>query len=98
MERVSGVQLFETWEEMGESRRLSFIKRLMKWKCELSGFCFPASGSLYRKLFLKYGELTSLDRSVDPKGVFCVGPSCASWPIHHGSPGHYGPCRNCFLV
>ncbi|PKY07566.1 hypothetical protein P168DRAFT_98163 [Aspergillus campestris IBT 28561] len=92
MERVPGVQLFNKWEEMGESRRLSFIKQLTKWKSELSGICFPAYGSLYTKGSLKDHESISLDLSIDPGGVFCVGPSCTTWSTQHGSPGiHHGP-------
>ncbi|KAJ5952684.1 uncharacterized protein N7479_011097 [Penicillium vulpinum] len=94
MERVPGVQIFKKWDEMGESNRISIIKRLTQWERELAEIPFPASGSLYHKSSLKDHELISLDPSVDPDGLFCVGPSCDSaWPIQHSPSVHCGPWK-----
>ncbi|KAJ5791178.1 uncharacterized protein N7518_008189 [Penicillium psychrosexuale] len=94
MERVPGVQIFKKWDEMGESNRISIIKRLTQWESELAEISFPASGSLYHKSSLSDHELISLDPSVDPEGLFCVGPSCDSaWPIQHSPNVHCGPWK-----
>ncbi|KAJ5367319.1 hypothetical protein N7541_001260 [Penicillium brevicompactum] len=98
MERVPGVQIFKKWGEMGESNRLSIIKRLTQWERELAGIRFPAFGSLYHKSSLhgSLGEhdLISLDQSVDPEGLFCIGPSCDSaWSMQHSPSVHCGPWK-----
>lgn len=85
---------------MGESNRLSIIKRLMQWECELSEIRFPAFGSLHYKGslggFLGGHELISLDQSVDLEGLCCVDPSCGTaWSIKHSPSADYsrGPCK-----
>lgn len=95
MERVPGVQIFKKWDEMGESSRISIIKRITQWECELSEIQFPAFGNLYYKSSLKDQEMIPLDPSVDPDGVFCVGPSCdPAWSLQRNHPSiHCGPCR-----
>ncbi|OJJ51377.1 hypothetical protein ASPZODRAFT_127446 [Penicilliopsis zonata CBS 506.65] len=98
MERVPGIQIFKKWDEMGESNRISLIKRLTQWEHELSEIQFPAYGNLYYKSSLSDSETVPLDSSIDPEGEFCVGPSCdPSWLIQHGHqllPGVYrGPWR-----
>ena len=96
MERVPGVQIFKRWNEMGESNRISIIKRLTQWERELADIPFLASGSLYHKSSLSDHELISLDPSVDPDGLFCVGPSCDStWSIQHSPNVDCGPCKYC---
>lgn len=98
MERVPGVQIFKKWDEMGESNRISIIKRLTQWERELAEIRFPAFGSLYHKSSLSGSlgehELISLDQSVDPEGLFCIGPSCDSaWSMQHSPSVHCGPCK-----
>ncbi|KAJ5215294.1 uncharacterized protein N7498_001701 [Penicillium cinerascens] len=98
MERVPGVQIFKKWNEMGESNRISIIKRLTQWERELAEIRFPAFGSLYHKSSLSGSlgehELISLDQSVDPEGLFCIGPSCDSaWSMQHSPSVHCGPWK-----
>lgn len=98
MERVPGVQIFKKWSEMGESNRLSIIKRLTQWEHELAEIRVPAFGSLYHKSSLHGSlgehELISLDQSVDPEALFCIGPSCDSaWSMQHSPSVHCGPCK-----
>ncbi|KAJ5793943.1 hypothetical protein N7457_000542 [Penicillium paradoxum] len=94
MERVPGVQMFKKWNVMGESNRMAIIKRLTQWESELAEISFPASGNLYHKSSLSDHEVISLDPSVDPEGLFCVGPSCDSaWPVQQGDNIHCGPWR-----
>jgi hypothetical protein len=99
MEKVPGIQVFKKWDEMGESNRISLIKRLTQWERELSEIWFPAYGNLYYKSALKETETVPLDSSIDPEGEFCIGPSCdSSWLL---SPGqslrgiNCGPCKYC---
>ncbi|GAB1200325.1 hypothetical protein APSETT444_009695 [Aspergillus pseudonomiae] len=68
MERVPGVQIFKKWDEMGESNRISLIKRLTQWERELSEIQFPAYGNLYYKNSLGDPETIPLESSIDPKG------------------------------
>ncbi|CAG8900242.1 unnamed protein product [Penicillium egyptiacum] len=94
MERVPGVQIFKKWNEMGEVNRISIIKRLTQWEHELAEIPFPAYGSLYHKSSLSDHEIIPLDPSVDPEGLFCVGPSCDSrWPMQHSPNVHCGPWK-----
>ena len=94
MERVPGVQMFKKWDEMGEINRLAIIKRLTQWERELAEIPFPAFGSLYHKGSLGDHESIPLDPSVDPEGLFCIGPSCDSHWLMQDSPNvHYGPCE-----
>nr|ADI24944.1 unknown [Penicillium aethiopicum] len=94
MERVPGVQMFKKWDEMGEINRLAIIKRLTQWERELAEIPFPAFGSLYHKGSLGDHESIPLDPSVDPEGLFCIGPSCDSHWLMQDSPNvHYGPWR-----
>lgn len=94
MERVPGVQIFKKWDEVGESSRISIIKRLTHWDRELSEIRFPAFGSLYLKSSLRDHESISLDPSVDPEGVYCVGPSCdPTWPMQSNHSVPCGPCK-----
>jgi hypothetical protein len=96
MERVPGVQIFKKWTEMGDVDRLSIVKRLTQWEHELAEIPFPAFGSLYHKGSLSDRESIPLDPSVDPEGLFCVGPSCDShWLMQHSPDVHYGPCKYC---
>lgn len=90
MEMIPGVQIFKTWDEMSESKRIFFIKRLTQWEKELASICFPAYGRLYHKMSVDPREVVPLDKSIDPSGEFCVGPACdASWTDLFG----YGPLR-----
>jgi hypothetical protein len=85
MEKVHGIQIFKKWDEMGESNRISLIKRLTQWERELCEIQFPAYGSLYYKSSLSDAEMIPLDSSIDPGGEFCIGPSCdPSWLIQRG--------------
>ncbi|KAJ6112899.1 hypothetical protein N7512_008223 [Penicillium capsulatum] len=91
MERVPGVQIFKKWDEMGEGNRISIIKRLTQRERELAEIRFPAFGNLYHKTS---DELISLDQSVDPECLFCIGPSCDSaWFIQHSLGAHCGPWK-----
>lgn len=95
MERVPGVQIFKKWDEMGELNRISIIKRLTQWECELSGIRFPAFGNLYHKGSLRDHELIPLDPSLDPEGVFGIGPSCGpAWSLQYTASVDCGPCKS----
>ncbi|RJE23926.1 Phosphotransferase enzyme family [Aspergillus sclerotialis] len=95
MERIPGIQIFKKWDEMGESNRISLIKRITQWERELSEIQFPASGSLYYKSSLKDEERIPLDPVVDPEGAFCAGPSCdLAWSVKRDHPSIYcGPWK-----
>jgi hypothetical protein len=51
MERVPGVQIFKKWDEMGESNRISIIKRLTQWERELAEIHFQPLGAYITKVF-----------------------------------------------
>jgi len=76
MEKVPGVQISKEWDGMGQQKRISLIKRLTQRECELSEIQFPAYGSLFYRSSLDCIEMIPLDSSIDPKGEFCIGPSC----------------------
>jgi hypothetical protein len=85
MEKVPGVQLFKIWDEMGESKRVSIIKRLTQWENELAAIQFPAYGNLYYRSCLREAEVFPLDSAFDPRGEFAIGPSCdPAWVIQPG--------------
>ena len=77
MEKAPGIQLFKIWDDITELDRLNLIKGLIQFESQFSAIRFPAYGSLYfRDSTLKASERILLDTSVDPNGLFCVGPAC----------------------
>jgi hypothetical protein len=99
MEKVPGVQIFRVWDEMDESNRISTIKRLTQWESELAATQFPAYGNLYYKSSLREADIVPLDSAMDPRGEFCIGPSCdPSWLVQPGQqllPDVFcGPCTS----
>ena len=83
---------------MGESNRISIIKRLTQWEREVAEIRFPAFGNLYHKSSLSRAlgehELIPLDQSVDPEGLFWIGSSCDSaWSMQQSPSAHCGPCK-----
>src|SRR5271155_1999096 len=99
MEKVPGVQIFRVWDEMDESNRISIIKRLTQWESELAAIQFPAYGNLYYKSSLHEADMVPLDSAMDPRGEFCIGPSCDPfWLIQPGQqllPNVFcGPCTS----
>jgi hypothetical protein len=102
MEKVPGVQIFRVWDEMDESNRISIIKRLTQWESELAAIHFPAYGNLYYKSSLHGADMVPLDSAIDPRGEFCIGPSCgSSWLIQPGQPllpnVFCGPCTSFYF-
>ena len=103
MEKVPGVQIFKVWDEMDEGKRISIIKRLTQWENELAAIQFPAYGNLYYKSSLHETEMVPLDSAMDPRGEFCVGPSCdPSWLIQPGQQFPpditLGPCKTVYII
>jgi len=77
MEKAPGIQLFKVWVDIAEADRLNLIKSLTQLENQFSAIRFPAYGSLYfRQSISKASERILLDPSVDPAGLFCVGPAC----------------------
>lgn len=92
MEKAPGVQLFKVWDEITEADRLELIKNVTRLEHELANIRFPAYGSLYfRHSISKASEQVSLDSSVDPKGLFCVGPACGPVWTDGASPADIQP-------
>ena len=107
MEKAPGIQLFKIWDVMTEVDRLSLIKGLTQLENQFAAIRFPAYGSLYfRQSIAKASERILLDRSVDPTGLFCIGPACGPAWTDGVSPNDIqpdldaGPCRKhrCFLL
>ena len=77
MEKAPGIQLFKLWDDITELDRLNLIKGLTKLESQFSAIRFPVYGRLYfRDSISKASERIVLDTSVDPTGLFCVGPAC----------------------
>jgi len=77
MEKAPGIQLFKVWDDIAEADRLNLIKSLTQLENQFSAIRFPAYGSLYfRHSISKASERILLDPSVDPAGLFGVGPAC----------------------
>ena len=101
MEKSPGIQLFEVWDNTTEADRLRLIKSLTQLEHQLAAIRFPAYGSLYfRHSVSKASERVVLDSSVDPTGMFCVGPSCGpAWTDGTSSTDiepniDAGPCKS----
>ncbi|KAL8948289.1 MAG: hypothetical protein Q9222_005510 [Ikaeria aurantiellina] len=78
MEKASGVQLFEIWNDITALDRLNLIKKLTQVEHQLARLQFPAYGSLYlRQSITQSSRRIELDSSLDPAGLFCVGPFCS---------------------
>jgi hypothetical protein len=79
--------------------QFSLVEQLTEFEAELASI-IPAYGSLYLCESMTDGEpWVALDRTVDPSGQFCIGPSCErAW----SAPGkmmappfqvNSGPCK-----
>jgi hypothetical protein len=100
MEKASGIQLFKVWDDITEADRLNLIKGLTQLENQFAAIRFPACGSLYfRHSISKASERMLLDSSVDPAGLFCVGPACGPAWTDGISPADIqpnidaGPCK-----
>lgn len=105
MEKASGIQLFKVWDDMSEADRLDLIKGLTQLENQFAAIRFPAYGSLYfRHSISKASERMLLDSSVDPAGLFCVGPACGPAWTDDKSPADIqpnidaGPCKFKWLL
>ncbi|KAF1912281.1 kinase-like domain-containing protein [Ampelomyces quisqualis] len=77
MEKAPGQQLFTTWSTMTVEEQFNLVEQLTQFEAELASIPFPANGSLYLRESMTDGEpWVALDRTVDPSGQFCIGPSC----------------------
>ncbi|CAE6998145.1 hypothetical protein P3342_000765 [Pyrenophora teres f. teres] len=77
MEKAPGQQLFMTWSAMTIQEHFDLVEQLTQFEAELASIQFPANGSLYFCESMTDGEhWIALDRTVDPSGQFCIGPSC----------------------
>lgn len=62
---------------MSDWDQFCVVKKLTKLEGELAEIRFPASGSLYLCESMADDDVCiALDRTIDPSGQFCVGPSC----------------------
>lgn len=82
MEKVPGIQLFQTWDDLDGDSRLSLIKQLTELEHQLASIPFPASGHLYFMESILKNKHILLDSSVDPTSQYGIGPSCnRSWDM-----------------
>lgn len=73
LEKVTGKQLNEVWDEMTGRQRFHLVTRLAQFDAELSKIRFPAYGSLYHRATSKE-KTVCLSPDIDPKHQYCVGP------------------------
>ncbi|KAL8845756.1 MAG: hypothetical protein Q9221_009104 [Calogaya cf. arnoldii] len=77
MEKAPGVQLHTVWNDLSGVDRMNLIKNLTQLENQLVTIQFPAFGSLYhRQSIPDPSRQVLLDSSIDPAGLFCVGPAC----------------------
>lgn len=94
MEKATGTPLFERWGQMEEIEKLELIKNLTKLEAQLSAIPFPAYGGLYLRSDTCPSKCQVLDKSIDPEGSFCIGPSCdRSFGADPDPDGDQGPCK-----
>jgi hypothetical protein len=102
MEKASGVQLFNTWDNMSDSDRFELVQRITELEGELASIRFPASGCLYLRESLAKDEAQfELSHDADPSQKFCIGPSCERQWISQSDEGttflppefDRGPCE-----
>lgn len=104
MEEVAGVPLYQRWGDMKDIEKLELIKGLTKLGAQLSAIRFPAYGGLYLEAdastTIPESLCRPLDRSIDPSGLFCIGPSCDrsfydDSGVKHGQSKDFdqGPCK-----
>lgn len=100
MEKAPGIQLFKVWDDITEFDRLQLIQSLTQLESQLAAISFPAYGNVYfRHSISKPSERILLDQSVDPDGLFCVGPACGPAWTDGTSPADLqpdldaGPCQ-----
>ena len=110
MQKAPGIQLFKVWDDITEADRLNLIKGLTQLENQFAAVRFPAYGSLYfRHSISKASERILLDSSVDPTGLFCVGPACGpAWtdgispadiqPDIDAGPCELGLCFKCSVL
>ena len=101
MEKAPGIQLFKIWDDITEIDRLNLIKGLTQIEKQFADIKFPAYGCLYfRHSIPTASERVDLESSVDPAGLFCIGPECGpAWTNGSTSADiepnmNAGPCRS----
>ena len=97
MEKSEGVQLFNLWEDMKGPQRLGLIENLTKLEAQLSAIHFPAYGDLYFRKSVPAKSCVILDSSLDPAGLYCIGPAAdRAWYDEERAfqthPANLGPC------
>lgn len=102
MEKITGVALAETWEAMDTLELYKITDQVVQMEKELASMVFPAYGSLYLRdslpaIFQRY----PLSPTLDPEGLFCIGPSCnRTWwqgnsvDMSQPVPKDVGPCKS----
>ena len=99
LEKVPGVPLSQKWDSMSETEQYSLIERIVNLEKELACLRFPAYGSLYfRQAIADESRRCTLNASLDPSQLFCVGPSCdRSWltskALDAKESDSEGPCQ-----
>jgi len=100
MDKAPGQQLFTTWSAMTIEEQFGLVEQLTQFEAELASIQFPANGSMYLCESMTDGEpWVALDRTVDPSGQFCIGPSCErAWSAQgkimaRPSQVKNGPCK-----
>lgn len=103
MEKAAGIQLYKKWEDMDQSSRLALTQNLAILEHQIASIHFPAIGNLYlRQSLAGQVNYTPLNSTIDPSGLYCIGPSCdRSWieDPHAKKLGHNidsGPCKRPF--
>lgn len=93
MEKVSGVQLAEVWENMDEAQKYKLIDNLTGVEGQLAGLEFPGYGSLYHR---KSIPQSSTGNTIPVDNEFCLGPAYSSewYPRFSGGRQCDGPCEH----
>lgn len=100
MEKACGVQLFKKWGDMSEKQQIRFMRDLTRLEGELAAIRFPANGSLYLRESIADDDTNiPLDSDMDPRELFCIGPSCErGWFVQSETTSfrsrfNRGPCE-----
>lgn len=97
LEKCPGRQIHTVWGELEELRRFELVKTIASFDGQLASIKFPAHGNLYLRAFGADNSV-ALDRSQDPKGLYCIGPTFDdSWLRDTGpekeKEAEAGPCK-----